>query len=177
MEQAKIRFILPIVLFISFSFCLAQDQIKVKKSAFTNGVVTSSVNTKQTNGNIGQTLVGKSDNAEKIVKAGYIYHKDVLVNKVEPTENLTPEEFELRQNYPNPFNPSTIISYQIPTNCHVDLSVYNILGQKVTSLVSKKQDAGTYIVEWDASKYSSQIYFYRIQAGKYNDIKKLILMK
>jgi len=177
MEYPKVKFIPVIILSILMTFSFAEDQIKVKKSTFTNGVATSADNMKSTDGSIGQSLVGKSQNTENIVTAGYINHKDVHINKVEPAEDFTPDKFELKQNYPNPFNPITSISYQLSIASQVDLSIYNILGQKVATLVSKKQDAGTYIVEWDASKYSSQIYFYHIQAGSHSNIKKLILMK
>lgn len=88
-----------------------------------------------------------------------------------------PVQLELKQNYPNPFNPSTIISYRLPIICEVELSIYNTLGQKVATLVSKNQPAGYYSVKWDASKFTSGIYIYRLQAGNFNQTKKLILMK
>jgi len=86
-------------------------------------------------------------------------------------------QFELAKNYPNPFNPSTMISYQLPKTSNVELFVYNLLGQKVATLVSKKQQAGRYNVQWDASRFASGVYYYRIEAGKFQDVKKMILLR
>jgi len=93
-----------------------------------------------------------------------------------------PEEFELYQNYPNPFNPNTTIKYAVgairesPLQ-NIDLSIYNILGQKITTLVKKKQQPGTYSVEWDASHYSSGIYYYCLKTDKDYQTKKMVLIK
>jgi len=87
------------------------------------------------------------------------------------------KQFSLKQNYPNPFNPITNIEYRIPNNEHVKLLIYNLLGQKIAILVNKKQSAGSYQVQWDASNHSSGIYIYRLEAGDFRDIKKMILLK
>jgi len=85
------------------------------------------------------------------------------------------------QNYPNPFNPKTIINYELPITSEIELSIYNILGQKVATLVSKKQPAGRYQVEWDASRFASGVYFYRLSAeGRAQSVvqtRKLVLLK
>jgi hypothetical protein len=83
----------------------------------------------------------------------------------------------LLQNYPNPFNPNTRISYQLPVISNVELNIYNQLGQKVATLVNKKQNSGMYRVEWDAGNLSSGIYFYIIKTGHFQDMKKMILIK
>jgi PKD repeat protein len=88
-----------------------------------------------------------------------------------------PEKFKLYQNYPNPFNPSTIISFQLPTNSYTTLKIYDITGRVVETLINENLKAGTYQVSWNASKYSSGIYFYRIQAGEFTDVKRLMLVK
>jgi hypothetical protein len=93
------------------------------------------------------------------------------------TQNFTPMAFELLQNYPNPFNPATIISYTVPQSSLVSLKVYDLMGREVTSLVDEQKPAGTYSVKVDGSKWASGVYFYRIMAGKYQETKKLILMK
>ncbi len=95
------------------------------------------------------------------------------VEKVE----IVPGKFQLLQNYPNPFNPSTIIKYNIPASASVELKIYNSLGQELSSLVNKQQNAGTYEVKFDASKYASGIYFYKIKAGSFVETKKMILVK
>jgi len=94
------------------------------------------------------------------------------------TGKTYPNKFTLKQNYPNPFNPVTSIEYQVARISHVELSIYNILGQKVVKLVSEKQTAGTYKVEWDAAGFASGIYFYRLETDKgFVQSKKLILLK
>ena len=70
-----------------------------------------------------------------------------------------------------------MIKYQLPMVNDVELNIYNILGQKVATLVNERQQAGFHQVEWDASGFASGIYFYRIEAGEYQDVKKMILLR
>lgn len=95
---------------------------------------------------------------------------------VETNSNNT-VEFSLSQNYPNPFNPSTVISYQLPNSGMVTLKVYNLLGNELAVLVNEFKSAGNYKVEFNASDYSSGIYFYKLQSGTYIETRKMILMK
>ena len=88
-----------------------------------------------------------------------------------------PLEFELSQNYPNPFNPSTNISYALPTDEFVNLTVYNVLGKTITTLVNEQKLAGSYVVSFDASDFPSGVYFYKLIAGNYVSIKKMMLIK
>jgi len=88
-----------------------------------------------------------------------------------------PKEYSLTQNYPNPFNQSTAISYQLPSLSHVELSIYNVAGQRVATLVSGQQPAGKYKVLWNANRLSSGVYLYRIEAGEFQQSKKLTVMK
>jgi len=96
---------------------------------------------------------------------------------VETGNDLIVEEFELFQNYPNPFNPSTTISFNIPENDFVTLSVFNVIGEKVSTLVNSNMQAGKHSVTFDATNLSTGIYFYEIQAGNFTSIKKMILLK
>ena len=88
-----------------------------------------------------------------------------------------PARFSLAQNYPNPFNPRTVISWQLPISSQVELSIYNILGQRVTTLVNKKLPGGKHTVEWNAGELPSGFYYYRIKAGEFTDAKKMLLIK
>jgi len=90
---------------------------------------------------------------------------------------LQPTEYALEQNYPNPFNPSTTIRYTLPVSGRVAVRVYNILGQVVATLVDETQNAGTYGVSFNASFLSSGVYFYRIQSGSFDAVKKMLLLK
>jgi len=88
-----------------------------------------------------------------------------------------PIEFSLEQNYPNPFNPITIIQYTISSKQNVQLLVYNVLGKEIAMLVNEEKPAGNYEVNFDASKLSSGVYFYQLQAGDFIEIKKMLLLK
>ena len=91
--------------------------------------------------------------------------------------NAVPLHNHLLQNYPNPFNPKTVISYQLAKGSEVDLSIYNILGQRVVTLVSGRQAAGSYRMEWDVDDHPSGVYYYRIKAGDFWDVKKMVVIK
>ncbi len=93
------------------------------------------------------------------------------------TQTPVPYTFSLKQNYPNPFNPMTTIKYSLANSVPVKLEVYNTLGQKVKTLVNRVQPAGEYTVQFDANDLSSGIYFYRLKAGDFNSVRKMILMR
>ncbi len=88
-----------------------------------------------------------------------------------------PIVFALSQNYPNPFNPTTQINYSVPKNSFVTLKIYNVLGQQVATLFTGNLKAGDYTSTFDASKFASGVYFYRLQAGSLTNVKKMVLMK
>ncbi len=88
-----------------------------------------------------------------------------------------PKEFRLEQNYPNPFNPSTTIQYQLPANAKVTLKVYDILGSEVATLIDKEQEAGYKEVQFNAYSYASGMYIYRLTAGRFSSVKKMLLVK
>ncbi len=92
-------------------------------------------------------------------------------------EELIPDNFVLFQNYPNPFNPSTNIQYAISSRQIVSLKVYDVLGNEVATLVNEEKPAGIYEVIFNASNFSSGIYFYQLRSGSFIDVKKMILMK
>jgi len=92
-------------------------------------------------------------------------------------QNNIPTAYALQQNYPNPFNPVSIIRYDIPKSSLVRISVYDILGEEIRSLVSEEKNPGTYEVTFDAKNLSSGIYFYTIRAGEFSQSRKMILMK
>ncbi len=90
----------------------------------------------------------------------------------------TPNKFELSQNYPNPFNPATKISFNLPHNAEVTLTIFNLLGQKVATLIEHKQfSQGQHKIQFDAAHLPSGIYYYRIEAGRFVDVKKMTLLK
>jgi len=97
--------------------------------------------------------------------------------RIDHSAKEIPSQFALAQNFPNPFNPTTMLSYSLPADVHVTLNVYDVLGREVARLVDEFQSAGYKSVEFDAGKLPSGVYYYRLTAGTFNDIKKMLLTK
>jgi hypothetical protein len=121
---------------------------------------------------------GHSENEilQKTLNAQAFWNSQSSVS-VRGIENLNPKGFVLFQNYPNPFNPSTTISFTIPLRSSVSLKIFDMIGREVAIIVSEEMSAGTYSKQWNASMYSSGIYFYRLQAGSFTETKKLVLLR
>jgi hypothetical protein len=101
-----------------------------------------------------------------------------IVSDVEASPSYSlPSQYSLEQNYPNPFNPTTNIHFSIGNCQFVNLKIFDLLGREVVVLVNEEKPAGKYSVTWDASSFSSGVYFYRLNAGSYINTKKLILLK
>jgi len=96
---------------------------------------------------------------------------------VEQTSSEIPEKFNLEQNYPNPFNPTTTISFSIPSSAFTSLKIYDLLGNEVATLVNEEKPIGSYEVNFNASTPSSGVYLYRLTAGSFTEMKKMILLK
>jgi hypothetical protein len=109
--------------------------------------------------------------------SGYVSTQFTALQKKHAAVQDIPTEFEVMQNYPNPFNPTTSISYALPEAASVRLTVSDNLGRDVATLVNEYKEAGYYQANFDASGFSSGIYFYRIEAGKFKAVKKMLLMK
>jgi hypothetical protein len=131
--------------------------------------------------NIGWELPGMNIGQMKIRNLSLIAN-----NNPTSVQKITDSKFEfsLVQNYPNPFNPSTTIKYSISiadenlvSTTNVTLKVYNTLGREVTTLVNKEQTSGNYEVIFDATKFSSGVYYYKLSVDKYSKTKKLLIMK
>ena len=105
------------------------------------------------------------------------------LQKIQTPSNITqngngiPQKFALYQNYPNPFNPTTKISFDIPKSGLVTIKIYNVLGKEISTLVNEVKNAGSYIVEFNGSGLSSGTYIYRIQAGEFSQVKKMLYIK
>ncbi|MCK5127002.1 MAG: T9SS type A sorting domain-containing protein [candidate division Zixibacteria bacterium] len=107
-------------------------------------------------------------------ESGIVYGENGEVIAVNP--NL-PSEFSLLQNHPNPFNPVTTIAFTLPEAMYVRLDVFNIMGQRVTTLVDGVKEAGYHSVSWGGGNVASGVYFYKIQAGVNSETRKMVLMK
>ncbi|MBD3257948.1 T9SS type A sorting domain-containing protein, partial [candidate division GN15 bacterium] len=124
------------------------------------------------------TCRGLSLNGEIYLFSGWDGSTDV---EIEEDDGL-PESYVLSQNYPNPFNPSTTIEFSLPTRSEISLTVHNVLGQVVRSLVTRELPAGRHRLEWDGTDDSGEpvasgVYLYRLQAGDVVEAKKMVLLK
>jgi len=115
------------------------------------------------------------------IQSGVMRHYDLdsVVNFItNVNENIeTPDSYSLKQNYPNPFNPSTRISFTIPKNEFVNITVYDVSGRIVQEILNSRMKAGDYTFEFNGSELSTGAYFYRIRAGDFSETKKMILLK
>jgi hypothetical protein len=117
-------------------------------------------------------IVGSNNNASNVI----------VVGTLAIDGDLIPVEFALRQNYPNPFNPITTLRYDLPEQTHVNITVYDMLGRKVRTILNQQQDPGYKSLIWNATNdygkpVSAGIYLYQIQAGEYMQTKKMVLLK
>lgn len=184
------------------TYSAAPKQLKLTNSVKGN-IRTISVRTASENAVVGNAMIGISKNGElkvsgytdslgnftfdqteisgqlvKIVVTGtnlYPYVSDLMTGISSNFE--IPKSYDLSQNYPNPFNPATTIKFAIPQSTRVTLKVYNILGNEVASLVNENLTAGNYEVDFNAAALSSGSYFYRITAGEFTSVKKMLLVK
>jgi hypothetical protein len=130
-------------------------------------------------------MIAGTDSSGLVTSANAAKTKWNLIESIDGVKQSTsnvPKSFALRQNYPNPFNPTTNISYDLPKTARVTLSIYNVLGQQMTTLVNRTQPAGTFTATFNANNYGSGVYFYRLTAVSggavvFNDVKKLVLVK
>jgi hypothetical protein len=99
------------------------------------------------------------------------------ITGVQTSNSGLPGSFELSQNYPNPFNPTTTINFTLAKASDVKLAVFNVLGQKVTTLVDTRMNAGQHSVVFDAGKLSSGVYFYKLETANFLSIKKMMVLK
>ena len=145
--------------------------------------IAPSTTVSSTSGTIGidSTFPGYFNLKFEIMSDDWTYWTDSMQVIISPTgidEHANkPLTFNLEQNYPNPFNPTTSIQYSIASSQFVKLKVFNVLGQEIQTLVNAEKPAGNYQVAFNAADLPSGVYFYRIQAGSFNQVRKMILIK
>jgi hypothetical protein len=164
---------------------LSIRNIQVGLRGFSN----ADFNNRQTTTNWSQTTAGTTNTATCLFSpgitppSGLTFIFTPLTVGIANVSTQTPYNFKLYQNYPNPFNPNTIIRFQIKdsrqggSSTNVKLTVLDILGKEVATLVNEDLKAGTYEVNWNAEKYSSGIYFYKLISGNFSEVKRMVLIK
>jgi hypothetical protein len=167
------------LLILTFSITIfVQAQTQITSSVIANGGAVLTGNSNKITGTVGQSLIGNMSNQSNLIKSGFWEQANGLITDVEVLDDKTlPKVFKLYQNYPNPFNPSTTIQFALPKESFTKLEIFNSLGEKVTTLVSETLPSGLYEYKWDADKYSSGVYFYRIISDNFVQTKKLLLIK
>jgi subtilisin-like proprotein convertase family protein len=129
------------------------------------------------NGNWILTIIdGAATNTGTLLGWGIRFNNAVLVGS-QNISSTVPGNFNLHQNYPNPFNPVTKIKFEIPSSELVKIQIFDILGREIKMLVNERMNPGIYEYAFDASNLSSGVYFYKMQAGEFNDVKKMLLIK
>ncbi len=167
------------------------DEVRFWSKALTEAEIKANMNNAITSGE-GLVAVWNFDDADNFAKdatgnghdlfsGGRVSSADLSDDAPTLTDVVeqpgAPTQFTLSQNYPNPFNPSTVINFAIANESNVTLNIYNALGQKVAELVNGNMSAGNYKASFDATNLSSGIYFYRLSAGDFVSIKKMMLLK
>lgn len=161
--------------------------VKFTNSSFTFPVVADGVGPSET----GTTYLSSNGSSGSWYDMGAGYSDDVairvrtsptLVLSVDDGDGQTPQTFSLSHNYPNPFNPVTTINYSVPERAHVNVSIYNLLGQKINTVVDELKPAGQYTTRWDGTdsngkQVATGVYFYRLRAGDFAESKKMVLLR
>lgn len=160
-----------------FSFNRNNDSLLISYTASNGNLRLSSL---WNFGGVVRLIITARDQGNALVRDSIFVFIDKFVGVDD--ENIIPEVYSLSQNYPNPFNPSTVIRFGLPKEDNVELSLYNISGERVRTLVSEHRNAGVHTVTWDGrNDYGNQlpsgIYFYKMKTSAFNEVKKLIMIK
>lgn len=184
-------FLIPIIILIFGAGIVAANH-KVNGSFSIVGISKANKDDLRIISRVGASIIGRTGNSSAIINTGKRNFDNVLIlldnhGNLLSSEILkpdyrkiakTPQEFKLFENFPNPFNPSTVIPFDIPEAARVTIKIYNIRGQEVATLLNgKHSQPGSYRVRFDASHLSSGIYLCRINAGSYQSVKKMMLLK
>lgn len=152
-------------------------QYEIRRSVFGNGGNRMQTTDKIMKSTMGQSIIGKAENASYQKHIGFWYAVDFIISDIMDEDIELPKKFELLQNYPNPFNPVTTIRFALPEAEQVKLEVYSLLGRRVTTLLNEYKNPGIYEVRFNASSLATGFYVYRIQAGRFGSVKKMMIMK
>ncbi len=158
--------------------CLYAQQSNISWSSMNAGFAVHSSNSITMKSAVGQMAVGATGNASLRIQSGFLADTTLrgLILAVKDEIGL-PYSYSLDQNFPNPFNPATTIRYELPKAAHITITVFDILGKSIITLKDEFQEPGEHTVMWDARNAPSGVYFCRFHAGKFIQVRKMILMK
>ncbi len=164
------------ITFTCFFTTILSAQYILTNSVIANGGSYSLNGSYHLTSTLGQAIIGITENSTNYAHLGFWYSLRTFVG-IEEIEDLLPRKFELYQNFPNPFNPITRIKYAIPKSSYVRITVYNVLGQRISTLVNEQKPAGFYTIDFNASSLASGFYIYHLEADGFNMIKKMLVTK
>jgi len=121
-----------------------------------------------------QNVVGTSTAKNTTLQSGFWY---TVVKKPSAIADNLPKSYALYQNYPNPFNPTTAIRFDLPRECTVKLTVYDLLGRQLAQIDAGSKPAGTHTLTFDATNYASGLYFYQLQTAEYSKVGRMVVAK
>lgn len=177
------RGILLITLFLlimglKMAFTQFSTNYQIPKQVTNQAGTASQSNNYQIRDAVGQpSPVSFATSNNYIVSSGFWGGGIMLTYVNEKYEAGIPDKFRLSQNYPNPFNPITTIEFDLPKEEEVLIGIYNLAGQKVATLANQRFNAGFHEVKWNASHMASGVYLYRLEAGDFVEIKKMVFMR
>jgi hypothetical protein len=183
--SGKIRLTSLLVLLSVSGLVLTQtsSNYRLQKQLADQGGTLSMSDNYKINDAIGQpSPVGVSGSINYSVSSGFWGGGFIITYVHDPYNDAIPDKFALFQNYPNPFNPSTTISFDLPTECTVSINIYDINGRQIKTHTSSRYTAGSHQIQWDGrddrgNPVASGIYVYRINAGKFSQSRKMMLLK
>jgi hypothetical protein len=126
---------------------------------------------------VGEPFVGFSQIGTTSIYSGSLFRNVVIITGLRESKNQLPLEYALYQNYPNPFNPSTTVRYDLPRTTFVTLTIFDVLGRQISTIIEEEKPAGAYQVNVYVPNLPSGVYFYRLQARDYVKTKKFVLLR
>lgn len=150
------------------------------KGIFSDGLIVASYQLTKGIGLTHMSYCHHNDGVRWVLKGAVINGQligDTTLTSINTISSVIPSQYKLYNNYPNPFNPVTKIKFDIRSQGKVSLKVYDSVGRKILTLLDKDMSPGTYETSWNADKYSSGVYFYRMETGNFTDTKKMLLIK
>jgi hypothetical protein len=169
--------LIPAILIAALSLPLsAAAQYQITQSVVGSGGGVASGASNNIVGTVGQPLIGVTAGASNINEIGFWYQPGWILTGV-PGTDLFPAVFSLGQNRPNPFNPVSVVSFDVPERARVTLTLYDVNGREVRTLADAEYEPGSYSVTLDAKGLPSGVYFYRMTSGRFQESRKLVLLK